>query len=323
MAAYLTAAILFFSVLASSASAEETLASPIRQFSPQYPEKCINLVEASNESQTVSVTYDLTREGLPENVRVRESTNSCFNEVAVAAVRSWSFNPRRVDAKPQPQKDLETTFRFELDLETTIDTFDARPLKRIPPAFPDKCGRLSPGEYVVVVKFDVNASGKTENIEVIETTHSCFDKAAIKSIEKWTYLPRIVEGQPIARSGVATKIIFVLSSSNDPKDEIRKRLLRKLNKAGRYIKSDPERALAELAVIEAEYGDSFTQAESAAFHQIRGYARIGVNDAYGALDDLRIARLRAKTAEETEAIDETIAQLELYVMQLESQERSE
>ena len=225
----LSIGVIFLAVLAFSASAEEVLATPKNQSAPIYPEKCMALVEASDAPQTVSVTYDLTREGLPENVRVRESSNPCFEDVAVAAVRGWSFNPRTLEGRRQPQKDLETIIRFELNTETSIDTFDARPLTRIPPMFPKRCGRFSAGSYTVKVQFDVNAAGKTENIEVIETTHPCFDRAATKSVEEWRYFPRIVDGQPVARPGVVTHVIFVLSSGNDPQDEMRKRLVRKLN----------------------------------------------------------------------------------------------
>ncbi|MEL6365706.1 MAG: hypothetical protein AAFR11_12790, partial [Pseudomonadota bacterium] len=56
---------------------------------------------------------------------------------------------------------------------------DAQPLVRIDPQYPDRCQSRAEGEEVVVVQFDVTPDGSVVNVEVIETTNSCFNRAAI------------------------------------------------------------------------------------------------------------------------------------------------
>ncbi len=303
---------------APAAHAEDVDAAPVRQEPPAFPEACRPGPDDDFTEQTVIVAYDVSRRGLPENVRVRETSDPCFDDTAVAAVRSWVFEPRRVDGKARQQQDLETTFKFAVDAEITLETFDARPIKRVPPEFPNWCGGFTRAEYRVVVEFDVTEEGRTSNIEVIESTRSCFEAAAVKSVRKWRYRPKYVDGKPVARPGVVTQIVFVSAGARsrpDPEDRMRNIVVRKLNKAGNRIKKDPAAALAMLEDIEAEYGASFTQAESAAFHQIRGFARIAANDPRGALDDLRIAKKRQKTVDENEAVEDAIMKLELYLAQ--------
>ena len=282
---------------------------------PAYPRACMPAGGEAMPAQRVTVVYDVSARGLPENVRVRETTNECFNDVAVAAIRRWVFEPRKVDRRSRPQEDLESTFTFVLAGETVVDVFDARPKKRVPPRFPGKCERRAAREERVTVRFDVTEKGETDNIIVAETTNSCFDRAAIDSVKRWEYHPRFLDGKPVARLGVETRIVFQLGDGKlDQENRMRKTLVRKMNKAGRLIETDPEAALAALAEIEAEYGDSFTSAETAGFHQIRGFARIAANDPQGALDDLYIASSRFSASQENHiAISEAIRKLELYL----------
>ena len=317
--ANITALAFFLAPSAQAQSDNETPATPIRQTPPAYPEKCFVNVDDENTTHSVTVTYDVTRDGMPENVRVRESTDECFNDVAVAAVRSWVFEPRTVDGSRQPQTEMESTFKFVFDAQTQVADFDARPRLRVPPRYPDKCqGRGSSTriksadkEEIVLVEFDITPDGRTDNIKVIDSTNSCFDASARESVEQWRYDPKIVDGEPAFRRGVQAQIKYVLGTgAADPEDRMRRIVVRKLNKANKYIQTDPERALAELEEIESKYGDDFTAAESAAFHQVRGYARIKIGDYRSALDDLRFARGRPVSPETTEAIEKAIYFLE-------------
>lgn len=303
--------ILLMSSHAFAASGDEELATPEFQPSPAYPDKCQVKLGLDAPPQTVFVTYDVNSEGLPENVRVRESSDPCFEDAVVAAVRRWRFEPRRVNGKRAAQTDLESTFRFELERAAQIRTFDARPIKRIPPSFPNHCQDGANREETVRFAFDVTTEGRTSNIRILETTNSCFNRAATRSVKKWLYEPRVEDGKPVERKNVETMIKFVLAGKRlDPEDKIRPKVRRALNKAGKLIRKEPEQALELVEAVEMEFGDTFTAAESAAFHQIRGYARIGVGDAYGALDDLRIARQRTMSSDTAEAIALTIGKLE-------------
>lgn len=88
---------------------------------------------------------------------------------------------------------------------------DAQPLVRIPPQFPDRCQSRASDEERVVLQFDVTPDGQTTNIQAVDSTNSCFNRAAIRSVERWKYQPKIVDNQAQPRRGVQTVIVFQLA----------------------------------------------------------------------------------------------------------------
>jgi len=61
------------------------------------------------------------------------------------------------------------------------------------------------------VRFDVSPEGSPFNVTAPYCTQSLFKRASVKSVEKWKYNPKIVDGRSVARSGVESKITFRLS----------------------------------------------------------------------------------------------------------------
>lgn len=87
---------------------------------------------------------------------------------------------------------------------------DAQPLVRIPPQYPQRCMvRAKPVESVLV-EFDVTPEGTVIDPRVIESTNSCFDRAAMRAVERWRYNPKIVDNVAEPRFGVRTVIDFAL-----------------------------------------------------------------------------------------------------------------
>lgn len=87
---------------------------------------------------------------------------------------------------------------------------DAQPLVRIPPQYPQRCmGRANPVE-TVVLEFDVTPEGSVVNPEVIESTNSCLNRAALRAVQRWRYNPKIVDDVAQPRFGVRTAIDFTL-----------------------------------------------------------------------------------------------------------------
>ena len=60
----------------------------------------------------------------------------------------------------------------------------------------------------VLVQFDVLADGRVANIVVVESSHSGFNKAAIKAAERFKYKPRVVDGVPMASTGIQNLFRF-------------------------------------------------------------------------------------------------------------------
>ena len=87
---------------------------------------------------------------------------------------------------------------------------DAQPLVRIPPQYPERCMSRAKARETVVVEFDVTPQGQTTNTRVVDTTNSCLNRAAMRSVERWKYQPKIVDNVAEWRRGVNTAITFTL-----------------------------------------------------------------------------------------------------------------
>jgi len=86
---------------------------------------------------------------------------------------------------------------------------DAQPLVRIPPQIPTRFLSGDNSGYCKA-EFDVSPQGKPFNVTTTTCTSNQLKSATIKSIQKWKYNPKIVDGRPVARSGVRTTVQFDL-----------------------------------------------------------------------------------------------------------------
>ena len=87
---------------------------------------------------------------------------------------------------------------------------DAQPLVRIPPQYPQRCQARARPVETVLVEFDVTPEGTVIDPRVIETSNTCFNRAAMRAVEQWRYQPRIVNEVAQPRFGVRTAIDFSL-----------------------------------------------------------------------------------------------------------------
>lgn len=118
-----------------------------------------------------------------------------------------SFRPQ-VSAQIGALPDLSNV---DIDIGTGFNPDrDAQPLVRIPPQYPQRCmARADPSESVLV-EFDVTPEGTVVNTRVIESSNSCFNRAAMRAVERWRYNPKIVDNVPEPRFGVRHVIEFAL-----------------------------------------------------------------------------------------------------------------
>ncbi|MEO0851610.1 MAG: energy transducer TonB, partial [Pseudomonadota bacterium] len=105
---------------------------------------------------------------------------------------------------PKVEVDLDIGTGFNPDR-------DAQPLVRIPPQYPERCQARAKSLEFVIVQFDVDTQGVPQNIQVVEASSSCFNRAAVRSVERWKYQPKIVDGNPEWRRGVVQRISFQLA----------------------------------------------------------------------------------------------------------------
>ena len=88
----------------------------------------------------------------------------------------------------------------------------AKVISRSPPDYPKRAASRDI-EGWVQVKFSIDVKGEPFNVVVVEAEpKGVFDKAAIKSIEKWRFSPARSEttGLPVASTNVSTKLNFQL-----------------------------------------------------------------------------------------------------------------
>ena len=123
--------------------------------------------------------------------------------------------PSTVDPSDRPNIDGVSAQIPEIEVELEIGTSfnpdrDAQPLVRIPPQYPERCQGRSGDREFVVVQFDVDPGGQPQNIEVIDTSSSCFNRSAIRAVQRWKYQPKIVDNEAEWRRGVVTQFTFEL-----------------------------------------------------------------------------------------------------------------
>ncbi len=87
---------------------------------------------------------------------------------------------------------------------------DAQPLVRIEPQYPERCTSRASAVEIVQVQFDVDPQGQTANAEVVDSTNSCLNRAALRAVGRWKYQPKIVDNEPQWRRGVVTQFRFQL-----------------------------------------------------------------------------------------------------------------
>lgn len=88
---------------------------------------------------------------------------------------------------------------------------DTIPLVRVPPDYPQRA--ISRGlEGWVQVQFTITGTGAVKDAVVVKSSNKIFEEAALKSILRWRYNPKIEGGVAVDRVGVQTIIRFTLEN---------------------------------------------------------------------------------------------------------------
>ncbi|GEM_PF-1458002 len=67
-------------------------------------------------------------------------------------------------------------------------------------------------EGTVILRFDLDKSGRPKNIKVVSADHgNTFKRSAIKSLRKWRFLPKLENGKPVKAKGLETSVSFALA----------------------------------------------------------------------------------------------------------------
>ncbi len=117
------------------------------------------------------------------------------------------FDPGSVISLGDPAPSLE-----DVAIGTNLGDSGIVPIFRVQPEYPQSALRRGIEGFVDLL-FDVTASGKTENIRVIDANPSgVFERAAIRALKKWKYKPPMVDNVPYAQPNMTTRISFALET---------------------------------------------------------------------------------------------------------------
>lgn len=149
----------------------------------------------------------------------------------------------RIERQPEPPPEVEAPPPdLELDLSANIDpnaaglAFDTAqvdssldiavgsvgaptdgeylPIVKVEPEYPRRAAERGV-EGEVLLEFTVTELGTVEDIEVISAEpKGYFERAAIRAAEKFKYKPKVVNGNPIAVTGVQHILTFKLAEGN-------------------------------------------------------------------------------------------------------------
>jgi len=62
--------------------------------------------------------------------------------------------------------------------------------------------------YKCVVEFDLDRTGRTENIKIANCPEKKLEKLTLKNVKNWRYVPKIEAGETVAVKGIQTKILY-------------------------------------------------------------------------------------------------------------------
>ena len=122
---------------------------------------------------------------------------------------------RQQAAKPQERiaslegaiPDFEAPKIDRKNFKIAVSDRDAQPLVRIPPIMPPRAEKSGHCRG----KFDVSPEGAPFNVMTTFCTQRLFERATIKSVQRWKYNPKIVDGRAVARNGVENKVTYRLT----------------------------------------------------------------------------------------------------------------
>jgi len=131
----------------------------------------------------------------PPNLDLSDSSDSADGSLAISA--------------PAPEVDVALSGGLSAG---AMSDRDAVPVVRVAPQYPIRASERGI-EGWVLVEFTIDPSGKVVDPKVVDSDPPrIFDRAALRAIKKWKYKPKIVDGTPISRPGIQTKLTFQLDT---------------------------------------------------------------------------------------------------------------
>ena len=176
------------------------------------------------QALVTSDEYNLGEEGVNINI-------SFLRQLQDTETQTQKKKPNRPEQEQEPEPpdmDIPETPRPEMNAESiatpdfTGPQFgafsastdaDVLPIVKVPPQYPRRATQRGI-EGWVLVEFTITATGAVINPMVIDADPpGIFNRSAMRTIVKWKYKPRILNGKAVARPGVQHLITFELEDA--------------------------------------------------------------------------------------------------------------
>jgi len=183
---------------------------------------------------SVTVLFDITKEGFVTNIRVQTPDDTRgMTHYVVNALRRWRYFAYFVDGKEAKRTDVKLTFTYSMDGKQTCThtRLPGLPSTAGDPADPlvavRSCMQLyySAQDYaqhrqgIAVVSYDVAPDGEVQHPRLKKSTgYPSMDAKALQAVTHWHYQKFLKAGNPIARKGLNLTLYFgiPLPTGQDP-----------------------------------------------------------------------------------------------------------
>jgi TonB family protein len=169
---------------------------------------CVKASAAEPTSAVVSVMWDVSLDvdGHVTDLSTRDDRIPKLHAYLENAIRVWRFGPGKVNGKPAL---TQTHLHTKLDVRLVADAVEIRLLsaatggtygKTIAPQYPHSAA-LGGKQGLVMLRVHYDETGAVKNVAPYGDNSKVdgrLVRAAIASASKWTFLPEIVGGHPIA-----------------------------------------------------------------------------------------------------------------------------
>lgn len=93
---------------------------------------------------------------------------------------------------------------------------DATPIHRVEPKYPLEAAKNGISGSVVL-QFDINAQGNTENVRVVKAQpEHTFDQVSVSALQQWQYKPKVIGGQALKQENLLVQLDYQLQLSSEP-----------------------------------------------------------------------------------------------------------
>jgi protein TonB len=97
--------------------------------------------------------------------------------------------------------------RGPLAFDAGLSDRDPLPLVRVEPEYPPQA-RQRRLEGWVQVRFTISTAGSVRDASVVKSSHSVFERNAVKAVTKWKYQPQLRDGKPAEAPGQQVVVRF-------------------------------------------------------------------------------------------------------------------